>query len=82
MFAEGLELFNSTSWVSVMLGQHVDPDGYDPTVDGLDEERVSTALEQLRLAYIDTAERLPPQAEFIGNCCAAPSPPAPRELAL
>jgi tryptophan 7-halogenase len=82
VFAEGLELFNSTSWVSVMLGQQIIPEGYDPTVDGLDEDRVAAALEQLRAAYLDTAERLPSMAEFIARYCAAPSQPPAREFAL
>lgn len=75
---EGMELFNSTSWVSVMLGQHIIPEGYDPVVDGLDEDKVAQALDQLRSTYLEVAERLPTQAEFIASCCAArQAPPVP-----
>ena len=82
IFAEGVELFGITSWVAVMMGQHIVPEDYDPVVDGLDEDKVATAMEQLRTAYLDTAERLPTMGEFIANCCAASNPAEPREFAL
>ena len=82
VFAEGLELFNSVSWVSVMLGQGIAPEDYSPTVDGLDENKVAEALEQLRRAYADMADRLPRQEDFIASCCAAPGQPPAREFAL
>jgi tryptophan halogenase len=78
VFAEGMELFSTPSWVSVMLGQGIVPQEYEPVVDGLDEEKVAQALEQMRLAILDTAQRLPLQSEFIAQCCAAPSPAPPR----
>lgn len=81
-FAEGVELFPRQSWVSVMLGQGIAPDEYEPVVDGLDEEKVAQALEQLRIAYLDVAERLPTQAQFIASCCAAQGSPAAAEFAL
>jgi tryptophan 7-halogenase len=81
-FAEGVELFPRQSWVEVMLGQNIHPDDYEPVVDGLDENRVSQALEQLRLAYADVAERLPTQAQFIASCCAAQGQAPAQEFAL
>ena len=82
IFAEGVELFPVTSWVAVMMGQHIVPEDYDPVVDGLDVDKVAGAMEQLRTAYLDMAERLPTMSEFIANCCAAPKPAEPREFAL
>jgi tryptophan halogenase len=81
-FAEGVELFPRQSWVEVMLGQNIIPEDYEPVVDGLDEEKVSQGLEQLRLAYLDLAERLPTQAQFIASCCAAQGPTTTPEFAL
>ena len=50
IFAEGVELFPRQSWIAVMLGQNILPDGYEPVVDGLDENKVAQALEHLRRA--------------------------------
>jgi len=81
LFREGFELFSTTSWVAVMLGQGIVPDDYEPAVDALDEDRVAQALEQMRLAILDVAERLPTHGEFIARACpaqgAAPKPPLP-----
>jgi len=82
IFAEGVELFPITSWVAVMMGQHIVPEDYDPVVDGLDADKVAGAMEQLRTSYLNMAERLPTMGEFIANCCAAPSTAEPREFAL
>jgi len=73
VFADA-ELFNTVSWVSVMLGQGITPDTYEPVVDGLDEGKVAQALEQMRLSIRETAERLPTHEEFVAQCCAATNP--------
>jgi tryptophan halogenase len=74
VFREGYDLFGITSWVSVMLGQHIVPEDYEPTADALDEARVAQALEEMRIAYLRTAEALPTQADFIAATAPAPSP--------
>jgi tryptophan halogenase len=82
VFADA-ELFNIVSWVSVMLGQGIVPDGYEPVVDGLDENKVAQALEQMRLAILETATRLPTHEEFVAQCCsAADAAAAPPEIVL
>jgi len=80
--AEGHELFTTPSWVAVLLGQGIEPEGYEPTVDGLDEEKVSKALDQMRKDYDTAADRLPTHAEFIANCCGAAGSRPPVELAV
>ena len=82
IFAEGVELFGLTSWLTVMMGQNIVPEDYDPVVDGLDENKVAAAMEQIRSTYLDTVQRLPTMAEFIANCCASPDPAQPREFVL
>jgi tryptophan halogenase len=81
-FAEGVELFPRQSWVAVMLGQNILPDDYEPVVDGLDENKVAQALDHLRRVYLETADRMPLHGDFIAQCCAAPAPAPPTEIAL
>jgi tryptophan halogenase len=80
VFREGFDLFATTSWVAVMLGQHVVPQEHEPAADALDEDRVSDALEQMRTGYFETAQAMPTHAEFIARCCAArpAAPPEPK----
>jgi tryptophan halogenase len=65
------ELFSLASWVAVMLGQGVTPEGYDPIVDGLDELKLAEAVERMRLAIRQTVAKMPTQADFIRSHCAA-----------
>lgn len=67
------ELFSVASWVAVLLGQGVTPEGYDPIVDALDEDRLAEAVERLRLAVRTDIGRMPGHAEFIRAHCAASS---------
>ena len=66
-FRDEAELFPTTSWVAVMLGQGIEPESYDPIADALDENKVAGALDQIRQAIRQTAERLPSHGEFIAH---------------
>ncbi|HEX9953964.1 MAG TPA: tryptophan halogenase family protein [Allosphingosinicella sp.] len=79
-FREGQELFGTTSWVAVMLGQGIVPQEYEPAADALDPDRVAEAMEQMHRAYAETAERLPSHGEFVAHIGGAQSPPAPPPL--
>ena len=65
------ELFSLASWVAVMLGQGVTPEGYDPIVDGLDDRRLVEAVERMRLGIRQSVAQMPTQAAFIRAHCAA-----------
>jgi len=65
------ELFSLASWVAVLLGQGVTPEGYDPIVDALDEDRLTAAVEQMRHAVRTTVSQMPTHADFIRTHCAA-----------
>ncbi|MFK8014625.1 MAG: tryptophan halogenase family protein [Gammaproteobacteria bacterium] len=71
-FAHRSDLFTVTSWAAVMLGQHVQPDHYDPMVDALPEEQILNTLRDLHTVYGEAAVRMPPHAAFIERFCAAP----------
>jgi tryptophan halogenase len=77
VFREGFDLFGTTSWVAVMLGQHIVPEDNEPAAEALDEDRVAAAIEEMRIGYLETAQAMPSQADFIARCCAArPAEPA------
>jgi len=67
LFRENMELFQTTSYVAVMLGQGIVPQDHEPAVDGLDEDRVAAALEQMRQSYWNLAQQLPSHGEFISR---------------
>jgi len=65
VFREGAELFGTTSWVAVMLGQNIWPDRHDPIADTLDEGKVAMAMAEMRERYRAAAAALPTQEEFL-----------------
>ncbi|KLI63336.1 tryptophan halogenase [Aurantiacibacter marinus] len=65
IFRENAELFTMPSWTAVMLGQNIWPERYDPIADTLDEQRVASAMAQMREGYRATAQALPSQEEFL-----------------
>ncbi|MES2120769.1 MAG: tryptophan halogenase family protein [Pseudomonadota bacterium] len=68
------ELFEVPSWVAVMLGQGIVPEGHDPMADSLPDDRVVPAMLQLRNAYRDAALALPLQEAFLSRLLSAGSP--------
>ncbi|WP_313537466.1 tryptophan halogenase family protein [Sphingomonas sp.] len=68
IFREASELFSSSSWVSVCLGQNLVPQDIDPMVDALDRDRVAAAMEQLRRGYQGTASQMPTHGAFLSRC--------------
>ena len=67
------DLFDIPSWVSVMMGQNIMPQGYDAVADALEDARVLTAMQAMADSYVGQAERLPTHEEYIVKRCNAPS---------
>lgn len=65
------ELFTEDSWLAVMLGQGIVPQGHDPVVDGIPLESLSRAMRDLKTAVSRGAESLPRHADFISAHCRA-----------
>jgi len=71
IYRQDTELFNETSWLAVMHGQGIQPDGYHPVVDALNEAEITRRLEHIK-AVIDTSvATMPMQSEFINQHCKA-----------
>jgi len=65
------ELFREPSWLAVMLGQGLFPQGHDPLADGLDEEQVRAQLRRMRAVIRQGAGVMPSHAAFLGDPRAA-----------
>jgi tryptophan halogenase len=70
------ELFTDANWLSILVGQNIIPESYDPLVDALDIEAVREKLHRRKAAIRQAAQTMPEHREFIRRYCAAPLPGA------
>ena len=74
VFRESAELFSEISWVEVMIGQGITPQGYHPLVDTLSEARIAQFLDNVRSTIRRCADSLPMHAEYVAQQCASALP--------
>lgn len=67
------EHFGEDSWISLFLGQNVEPQDYDPLADVVDIEDVKPALSRMRSMIKDAVDTMPTHSKFIAEHCAAKS---------
>ena len=48
VFRDDNELFGEVSWTSVLIGQGIEPEGYHPVVDTVDESRLKSMMSRVR----------------------------------
>jgi tryptophan halogenase len=65
IFRENNELFTETSWLSVMIGQGIHPEGYHPAADLLPDEETLHRLSHVREVVANTAQLMPMQDEYL-----------------
>jgi tryptophan 7-halogenase len=70
------DLFTEHSWIAVMLGQGIDPSGYDPLADALPVENLRRFVQRARDVVSKTAHAMPLHQSFIDQHCSARSAPA------
>jgi tryptophan 7-halogenase len=70
-FRENEELFTETSWFSVMIGQLMKPQSFDPVAQCLSLEVTRSRLEQIESAVQNSADFMPKHLDFIQENCAA-----------
>ncbi|MEO8115194.1 MAG: tryptophan halogenase family protein [Phenylobacterium sp.] len=71
------QLFAEPSWVAVFLGQHIQPQHYDPLADALPLDETRRRLRMIRETIHRTAAAMPSHKDFIDrHCRAEPLQPA------
>jgi tryptophan 7-halogenase len=66
------EMFALTSWVQVMVGQGIVPQGYHPLVDAVSEQDVLGLAESVRQVVAACVAAMPTHEQFIDRYCKAP----------
>jgi tryptophan halogenase len=65
-------LFARDSWLAVLIGQGIDPEGYDRTADTFDLAMVGDRLDAFADRIASNVASMPSHAAFIANYCGAP----------
>ena len=65
------EHFTEESWLTVLVGQGLYPQDYDPLADVLDIEQVRDALSRMRSMIRSGVQTMPSLARFIAEYCRA-----------
>lgn len=66
------ELFPVQSWLYLLTGQGLFPEGYDPIADTLTAEQAQATLADIRSVNARCAAAMPSHEDFIAQHCAAP----------
>ena len=64
---ENNELFTEASWLAVMAGQGVEPRGYHPVADMLDDVETRKRLQHVREVIAQTVGQMPSQDDFLAQ---------------
>ncbi|HEY2177114.1 MAG TPA: tryptophan halogenase, partial [Caulobacteraceae bacterium] len=64
-------LFARDSWLAVLLGQGITPQGYDRTADAFDLAMVTERLDGFAERIAGNVAAMPSHAEFIASYCQA-----------
>jgi tryptophan halogenase len=71
-FRNAEEMFALTSWVQVMVGQGILPQGYQPLVDAVADEDLVKLAEGVRRVVASCVAAMPTHEQFIDRYCRAP----------
>jgi tryptophan halogenase len=73
VISPGQELFQEANWLAVMLGQGIEPKGFDPLVHVLDLATTQRHLAAMRKSIADAVAGMPMHRDFIEKHCRAVS---------
>jgi tryptophan halogenase len=65
------ELFQETNWLSVLMGQGIEPQGFDPLVEVLGVPSIRRHLAAMRTTIADAVATLPLHQDYVNKQCRA-----------
>jgi tryptophan halogenase len=68
---QGYDVFHLSSWLAVMLGQGIEPVGFDPMVESVLAQEAAQILSRMRSMVAQTALSMPTHQQFIDRHCRA-----------
>jgi tryptophan halogenase len=68
------ELFGESSWLQVMFGQHIKPQGYHPLVDNTAPEAIAKMMANVKLVTQRAVQQMPSHQDYIARYCKAAQP--------
>ena len=74
IYEETGDVFGTASWLAVMYGQGIDPQGSNPLIAKLPLERIDAVVGKIGDTIRHAVDTMPSHEEFIRENCAAPLP--------
>lgn len=71
IFHNNGELFGESSWLQVMFGQHIKPQGYHPLVDNTASDAIAKMMANVKLVTQTVVKQLPTHQDYITRHCKA-----------
>ena len=65
------EIFVSTNWLAVYLGQHLFPKNYHPKADAIPQQQLSHMMKSMRAAIENASNQMPKHLDTINRFCKA-----------
>ena len=70
-FAHRADLFTETSWVAVMMGPGLHPQGHRTLLGALERDTLANQFSDMAQVYQEASAHMPPHAAYINKFCAA-----------
>ncbi len=74
IFRQDEELFDETSWLSVMHGQGLEPEGYHPLINALPDNELQSRVSHIQQVIANSVKHMPMHTDFINQFCKAKMP--------
>ena len=71
IFQVNNELFGESSWLQVMFGQRIRPQGFHPLVDNTSQEKITNLMANVKAVMHGVVKKMPLHEKFIADHCKA-----------